>query len=238
MHDEASPTATTVAVTYTPGTLSGTAFTTCTAGGAAANGAVLAFAGNAGQVCTAGSRLLVADEIHDQLLDALVAASAAMQPGVMIGQLTTEAQFHKVQSYLETAEREGALLATGGKVAELPGWYIEPTIYSGVTNQMRIAREEIFGPVLSVIRFGDEDEAIAIANDSDYGLAAGIWTRDLSRGHRVASRLDVGQVYVNEWQVGVVETPFGGYKQSGYGREKGIEALLHYTQLKCVTVKL
>lgn len=103
---------------------------------------------------------------------------------------------------------------------------------------MRVAREEIFGPVACVIPFDDERQAIAIANDTDYGLAAGIWTRDLSRAHRVAAQIDAGQIYVNEYMAGGVETPLGGYKLSGYGREKGIEALHHYTQLKCVTMKL
>ena len=117
------------------------------------------------------------------------------------------------------------------------GWKPEITVYANASNDMRIAREEIFGPVVTVIPFDDEDHAVAMANDSDFGLAAGLWTRDISRAHRVASRLEAGQVFVNTWGTGI-ETPFGGYKQSGIGREKGIEALHHYTQLKSVTVAL
>ena len=113
-----------------------------------------------------------------------------------------------------------------------------PTLYTGVTNQMRIAREEVFGPVGCVIPFDTEEQAIEIANDNDTGLAAGIWTRDLARAHRVAARIDAGQIYINEYWAGGVETPIGGYKMSGYGREKGIEALHDYTQVKCITIKV
>lgn len=209
-------------------------------------GAVRAFVGNAGQICLAGTRLLVQATIHDRLTAALATAVASIKVGpqddALVGPLTTAAQFDRVCGYFDLAREEGLQAIVGGEVSERKewgnGWFVPPTVYVNVSNRSRLAREEIFGPVLVVIPFRDEEEAIELANDTEYGLAAGIWTQNLGRAHRVAAALQAGQVYVNEYMAGGVETPLGGYKNSGHGREKGIEALHHYTQLKCITIKL
>lgn len=205
-------------------------------------GAVKAFTANAGQACTAGTRLLVERSIHDEFVAELAEAVRAIRPGTTLGPMTTEAQFEKVHEYFDVARSDGATAVVGGSPlpdAERGGaLLVSPTIFTGVDNSMRIAREEVFGPVLSVIPFDDEAEAIRIANDSEYGLAAAVWTQDIARAFRVSSALEAGQVYVNTWMGSIVETPFGGYKMSGYGKEKGVEALHHYTQLKSVTFGL
>jgi aldehyde dehydrogenase (NAD+) len=214
--------------------------------GAAVAGAVRGFIANAGQVCLAGTRLLVQASIYDRVVEALAKAVGALkvgpQPEARVGPISTQAQYQRIKSYFEIAREEGAVAIVGGEVKQDAawgdGWFIPPTVYVNVRNDMRIAREEIFGPVLVVIPFEDEAQAVSIANDTEYGLAAGIWTQSLSRAHRVAAAIQAGQIYVNEYLAGGVETPLGGYKSSGYGREKGLEALHHYTQLKCVTIKL
>jgi aldehyde dehydrogenase (NAD+) len=212
----------------------------------AVGGADKAFVVNAGQICLAGTRLLVQKSIADKFVSALVEQLKQVKVGpaedAIVGSITTAAQYQRVQEFFEVAKSEGATAALGGALEKQPewedGWFLPLTVYTDVTNDMRIAQEEIFGPVLVVIPFEDEADAIRIANDTNYGLAAGIWTQNLGRAHRVAAAVEAGQIYVNEYSSGGVETPLGGFKQSGYGREKGIEALHHYTQLKCITIKL
>ena len=201
---------------------------------------------NAGQMCNAGTRLLVQDRIADEFMDRVLSAAPRFTPGdpldpeTVMGAMVDEAQMHRVLGYIDKGVDEGATLTTGGhRVQPKPGgYYIEPTVFTDVDNEMTIAREEIFGPVLSVIRFSDADDAVRIANDSIYGLAAAVWTNDVTKAHRIARSLRAGSVYVNCYDRDDPSAPFGGYKQSGLGREKSLHAIDHFTQLKTTWVNL
>ena len=210
-------------------------------------GAMFGFVANSGQVCLAGTRILVQRSIQEKFTQAMVDAIRNLPVGIdnpfpTLGPLANEDQFKKVLKYFEIAEKEGATLLTGGFKAsdgELErGFYVMPTLYADVDNSMRISREEIFGPVGVIIPFDTEEEAVALANDTEFGLAAGIWTRDVGRAHRVAAQIKAGQIYVNYYLEGSVEHPLGGYKKSGIGREKGVVAMYEYTQLKNVIINL
>ena len=204
-----------------------------------------AFVFNSGQICSAGTRLLVQRRVADAFTQQLVEELRKVSIGAGvedkdIGPVISNEQLERVREYVDIGNREGATLAFGGgRPASVPheGYFIEPTLFTGVSNQMRIAREEIFGPVGVIIPFDTEEEAVAMANDSEYGLAAAVWTSDIARAHRCANELQAGQVYVNDYQPIGVEAPFGGYKNSGYGREKGLASLHDYTQLKTVIVR-
>ncbi|SEK58697.1 gamma-glutamyl-gamma-aminobutyraldehyde dehydrogenase [Pseudomonas sp. NFIX51] len=213
---------------------------------AAAEAAASAIAFNQGEVCTAGSRLLVERSIREQFIPLLVEALKAWKPGhaldpaTRVGALVDQRQLENVLRYISIGKEQGGQLLAGGArtLESTGGLYVEPTIFDGVTNAMTIAREEIFGPVLSVISFDTEEEALTIANDSIFGLAAGVWTSNLSRAHRFARGLRAGSVWVNQYDGGDMTAPFGGFKQSGNGRDKSLHAFDKYTELKATWIKL
>jgi aldehyde dehydrogenase (NAD+) len=214
---------------------------------AAIKGATTAVFYNTGQACTAGSRLLVERSIHEEFVERLVERSRSMVPGdpmdsrTRMGPLISEEQLNRVLGYVQKGRDEGANLVLGGDRPEINGgrgYFLNPTIFDGVDQEMTIAREEIFGPVLAVIPFEDVEEAIHAGNRSDFGLAAAVWTQDITKAHRVAHALKAGTVWINMYHTLDTGSPFGGYKQSGYGRELGRHALDLYTQVKSVWVNL
>ena len=208
----------------------------------AVNGVVKGIFAATGQTCLAGSRVFVHESIYDSFLERFTSRAADIEIGypldrtTQMGPVAFREQWETVREYIELGEREGATVAYGGSQPEgLPGeCFLQPTVLVDVDNGMQVAREEIFGPVASVIRFDDEDELIAQANDTPYGLAAGVWTEDYRQAHRVAEQLDAGTVWVNEYRTVSHAAPFGGFKQSGLGRENGVEALEEYRQSKTV----
>jgi len=213
---------------------------------AAVRGAFNGIFYNSGQCCTAGSRLLVQESIHDRFMDALVERVTKLRPGEPLepkrryGPVISEAQLERVLGFIRKGKEEGATLLTGGARIEGSGagYWLEPTIFDNVQPDTTIAQEEIFGPVLAAMTFGDEEEAVELANRTVYGLAAALWTTDVKRAHRVAARLQAGTVWINTYHPMDPASPFGGYKQSGHGRELGKHALELYTQVKSVWVDL
>ncbi len=212
----------------------------------AVNGAVSGIFAATGQTCIAGSRLLLQESIHDVFVDKLLALARTARMGnpmsleTQVGPVTTQPQYQKVLSYIDVAKSEGAMLRLGGGPAKRPecgkGWFVEPTIFTGVDNRMRIAQEEVFGPVLSIIPFKDEDDAVRIANDVRFGLGAGVWTRDVGRAIRMSERIQSGTVWVNTYRAVSFMSPFGGFKDSGVGRENGQAAIYEYLQMKSVWI--
>lgn len=201
---------------------------------------------NQGEVCNAGSRLLVDARIKDEFLEKVIAIGDTLQPGdpldagTKLGAIVSKIQMDRVLQYIEVGSNEGARLKSGGKQvrAETGGYFVEPTVFDNVHNRMRIAQEEIFGPVLSTITFKDAEEAVSIANDTIYGLAAAVWTDNIDTALATARRLRAGSVWVNNFDESNITMPFGGYKQSGFGRDKSLHAIDKYTELKATWIKI
>jgi gamma-glutamyl-gamma-aminobutyraldehyde dehydrogenase len=200
---------------------------------------------NMGEVCNAGSRLLVERPLYDEFIERFIAKGEhayicgdPLDPNTNLGPLVTDEAQERVMSYIDAGQKEGAKLQFGGDEPGIDGSYVNPTLFTDVHNNMRIAREEIFGPVAAVIPFDGIDEGISIANDTIYGLAAGIWTSDLNRAHRMIREVEAGVVWVNCFDEGDMTQPFGGYKQSGHARDKCVESLLSYTQGKSAWIRL
>ena len=200
-----------------------------------------------GEVCNAGSRLFVESKLRDEFMEKLVARAQKLQPGdpldpkTRMGAIVSEEQMQTVLRYIEAGKKEGAQLTAGGRRVSVDGgkgFFIEPTIFNGVNNEMKIAREEIFGPVLATLTFNDIDEVVDLANRNPYGLAAAVWTRDVKKAHTISRQLKAGTVWINTYGPLNAALPFGGYKNSGYGRELGMHAIEHYTELKMVWLNL
>jgi aldehyde dehydrogenase (NAD+) len=200
-----------------------------------------------GEVCCAGSRLFVESKIHDEFVDKLAARARKLQPGdpldpkTRLGAIVSQQQMQAVLGYIESGKSEGAQVVTGGKRASVngdKGYFIEPTVFGGVKNEMKIAQEEIFGPVLATLSFDDMEQVAALANANPYGLAAAIWTNDIKKAHALTRRLRAGTVWINTYGLMDAALPFGGYKQSGFGRDLGAEAMEHYTEVKSVWLSL
>ncbi|HXH90046.1 MAG TPA: aldehyde dehydrogenase [Thermoanaerobaculia bacterium] len=199
---------------------------------------------NQGEICLCGSRIFVERSIHDVFVERLVAATKKLRIGdpldeaTDIGALISDAHLRKVMGYIDLAKQEGGTIVTGGNRVDRPGYFLEPTIVTGLGCDCRVLQEEIFGPVVTITPFDDEEEAVRFANSTRYGLSATVWTRDLSRAHRVAAALDSGTVWINCWLLRDLRVPFGGMKESGLGREGGFDSLMFFTEAKNVCVKI